>query len=72
MHSFAEEFYGHQLSLILLAYLRPQYSLTSLELLMQWIQHDVDTAQRCLHEQPYLQYRSDTHFSHSSPLRSHV
>ena len=74
MHAFAEDFYGHRLSLIIVAQLRPQYSFTSIEDLIRWIEEDVRTALRALQQPPYAQYQHDPFFhSGDAPqLRSHV
>ena len=73
MHRFPSDFYGHRLSLVIVAFVRPQYTLTSVEELIAWIRQDVQTAEAALHSPAYASYQQDAHFQpSSSPLRSHV
>ena len=72
LHSFDSDFYSHRLSLIILAFLRPQYTFSSLEQLIAFIKQDVDTARQTLQQQPYAQYQHDPFFHSERSIRSSV
>ncbi|KAF2735894.1 riboflavin kinase, partial [Polyplosphaeria fusca] len=59
MHTFAHDFYGATLSLVILGFIRPEYDYVSKEALVEDIREDIRVAQRSLERQGYVGYKED-------------
>ncbi|KAL1610206.1 hypothetical protein SLS60_001871 [Paraconiothyrium brasiliense] len=59
LHSFAQDFYGATLSLIILGHIRPEYDYVSKEALVEDIREDIRVAQRSLARPAYQQWQQD-------------
>lgn len=59
LHSFAQDFYGATLSLIILGHIRPEYDYVSKEALVEDIREDIRVAQRSLARPAYQQWQTD-------------
>ncbi|KAJ4298906.1 riboflavin kinase [Kalmusia sp. IMI 367209] len=59
LHSFAQDFYGATLSLIILGHIRPEYDYVSKEALVEDIREDIRVAQRSLARPAYEAWRAD-------------
>jgi riboflavin kinase len=59
LHSFAQDFYGATLSLIILGHIRPEYDYVSREALVEDIREDIRVAQRSLARPAYEQCQQD-------------
>lgn len=59
MHKFHEDFYGKQLRIIVIGFIRPEYNYTSMESLIEDINEDMNVARRSLARPAYQKYRSD-------------
>lgn len=59
LHSFAADFYGATLSLVILGYIRPEYDYVSKEALVEDIREDIRVAQRSLAREAYRKGEAD-------------
>lgn len=59
LHSFAQDFYGATLSLIILGHIRPEYDYVSKEALVEDIREDIRVAQRSLARPAYEKWQHD-------------
>ncbi|KAI4950037.1 hypothetical protein J4E91_004693 [Alternaria rosae] len=59
LHSFKEDFYGAQLSLMILGFIRPEYDYVSKEALVEDIREDIRVAQRSLGREGYEVWKRD-------------
>ena len=59
LHSFAQDFYGATLSLIILGHIRPEYDYVSKEALVEDIREDIRVSQRSLARPAYEQWQYD-------------
>jgi FAD synthase len=72
LHSFESDFYSHRLSLIIVAFIRPQYSFSSIDQLIAFIRQDVQTAEQTLQQPHYARYQHDPFFHSERSIRSSV
>jgi riboflavin kinase len=54
LHEFSEDFYGAQMHLVLLAYLRPERKFVAIDALVAQIKHDIASTKRVLEELPFV------------------
>lgn len=59
LHTFAEDFYGATLSLIILGFIREEFDYVSKEALVEDIREDIRIAQRSLDREAYQSWRGD-------------
>lgn len=59
MHDFAKDFYGSQLNLSILGYIRPEFDYVSKESLIADIQTDIEVARRSLERPAYAKLKED-------------
>ncbi len=59
LHVFERDFYGEELRLVVVAYLRPELKPPSLDALIAAIRLDIDTASRLLDAEPYRRAQAD-------------
>jgi riboflavin kinase len=59
MHKFAGDFYGKQLKVIVIGFIRPEYNYTSMESLVEDINEDMQVCRRSLQREAYKQYFHD-------------
>jgi riboflavin kinase len=57
MHDFENDFYGADLKLVVLGYIRPEYDYVSKESLIEDIRTDIEVARRSLRREAYVGYR---------------
>ncbi|KAF3039665.1 riboflavin kinase [Didymella keratinophila] len=57
--SFDRDFYGAELSLVILGFIRPEYDYVSRDALVEDIREDIRVAQRSLDREGYLGWKSD-------------
>ncbi|KAF9114357.1 riboflavin kinase [Mortierella sp. AM989] len=62
MHNFHRDFYGDDLRVIVLGYIRPEFDYTTLEALIEDINIDIDVAHRSLERPDYAAYKEDALF----------
>ncbi|XP_065063925.1 riboflavin kinase-like [Rhopilema esculentum] len=69
IHEFPEDFYGSELKLIMLGYIRPETNFDSLESLMKAIHNDIDVSKNELEKPEFQTYLKDSFFksANSSP-----
>ncbi|GAV58850.1 Flavokinase domain-containing protein/HAD_2 domain-containing protein [Cephalotus follicularis] len=65
LHEFGEDFYGEELRLVIVGYIRPEANFPSLESLIAKIHEDREIAERALHLAIYLNYRDDPYLKSS-------
>jgi len=53
MHSFARDFYGAHLRLVVLGFIRPEYDYVDVESLVKDIRTDIEVTERSLGREPY-------------------
>ncbi|RXK42525.1 riboflavin kinase [Tremella mesenterica] len=63
MHAFAHDFYGHDMSVLILGYIRPELDYVSKEALIADIQTDVKVALNSLAREGYAVYAKDPFFA---------
>ncbi|KAK4399055.1 Bifunctional riboflavin kinase/FMN phosphatase [Sesamum angolense] len=68
LHDFNEDFYGEDLRLAIVGYIRPEANFPSLESLVAKIHEDREIAERALELPQYSKYRDDPYLN-SSPLQ---
>ena len=61
LSDFAADFYGAQLKLVVLGFVRPEYDYDSLEELVEDIRKDIDVTKNSLERPPYAAYRDDAY-----------
>lgn len=66
MHDFASDFYGHEMRVLLLGYIRPELDYTSREALIDDIETDKKVALASLARPGYVRYVKDPLFDLSS------
>jgi riboflavin kinase len=59
MHTFGHDFYGRQLNLIILGFIRPEYDYVSKESLIEDIKTDIEVAHRSLERPAYAKAKHD-------------
>jgi riboflavin kinase len=59
LHNFEADFYGAELSLVILGYVRPEYDYVSKEALVEDIREDIRVAQRSLEREGYAVWKAD-------------
>ena len=59
MHSFAKDFYGAQMNLLILGFIRPEYDYVSKESLIEDIKIDIDVAKKSLDREEWQKWRAD-------------
>ncbi|KAF9174087.1 riboflavin kinase [Mortierella sp. AD011] len=62
MHNFHRDFYGDELRVIVLGYIRPEFDYTTLEALIEDINIDIEVAHRSLERPDYAAYKEDPIF----------
>lgn len=60
LHEFNEDFYGEELRVVVVGYIRPEANFPSLESLIQRIHEDRHVAEEALDLPPYSQYQNDS------------
>ncbi|GAV76484.1 Flavokinase domain-containing protein/HAD_2 domain-containing protein [Cephalotus follicularis] len=65
LHEFGEDFYGEELRLVIVGYIRPEANFPYLESLIAKIHEDREIAERALHLAIYLNYRDDPYLKSS-------
>ncbi|KAL8203296.1 UNVERIFIED_CONTAM: hypothetical protein K2H54_047306 [Gekko kuhli] len=65
IHSFKEDFYGEDLSIIILGYIRPERNFDSLSALIAAIHGDIEEAKKKLDLPEHQKYKDDNFFSHA-------
>ncbi|KAJ8759176.1 hypothetical protein K2173_004183 [Erythroxylum novogranatense] len=66
LHEFEEDFYGEELRLVIVGYIRPEANFPSLEILISSIQEDGRIAERALALPPYSKFRDDPYLKGST------
>ncbi|EYU27900.1 hypothetical protein MIMGU_mgv1a0086242mg, partial [Erythranthe guttata] len=66
LHDFDEDFYGEDLRLVIVGYIRPEANFPSLESLVAKIHEDKKIAEEALELPLYLKYRDDSYLNTSS------
>lgn len=59
IHKFDEDFYGKELKVIVLGYIRPELNYTNVEALIKDINTDIDVAKNSLERNGYSLYKND-------------
>ena len=59
LHSFAADFYGAHMNLIILGFIRPEYDYVSVEALVEDIRFDIAVTEKCLRREAYRRFRED-------------
>ncbi|XP_052201680.1 bifunctional riboflavin kinase/FMN phosphatase [Diospyros lotus] len=73
LHDFDEDFYGEELRLVIVGYIRPEANFPSLEGLIEKIHEDRRITEKALDLPLYAKYREDPHLKASSHLdNSHL
>lgn len=62
MHKFEQDFYGSELRLAIVGYIRPYMSFSSLEELKQTMHNDVRIGSEALDDAEYRAYQNDSFF----------
>ncbi|KAL3377376.1 hypothetical protein AABB24_003666 [Solanum stoloniferum] len=65
LHDFNEDFYGEELHLVVVGYIRPEATFSSLEALIAKIHEDRKIAERALELPQYLKYKDDPYLKSS-------
>lgn len=65
LHDFPEDFYGENLCLVIIGYIRPEANFPSLESLIAKIHEDRDIAERSLELPQYNKYKDDPYLKNS-------
>ena len=61
LHSFAQDFYGARMNLLILGFIRPEYDYISKESLIEDIRIDIEVARRSLEREAYQDLKSDSY-----------
>ncbi|XP_027105161.2 bifunctional riboflavin kinase/FMN phosphatase [Coffea arabica] len=67
LHDFTEDFYGEELHLVIVGYIRPEANFPSLESLVAKIYEDREIAERALDLPQYSKYKDDPYLTSLSP-----
>ncbi|KAM0723716.1 hypothetical protein Q7P37_000706 [Cladosporium fusiforme] len=59
MHSFAQDFYGSHMNLVILGFIRPEYDYVSVESLVEDIRTDMQVARDSLAREAYVRFREE-------------
>jgi riboflavin kinase len=59
MAKFPEDFYGAQLTLVVLGFVRPEYDYDSLDALVEDINTDIEVTQRSLDRPAYAKFKDE-------------
>ncbi|KAL3345412.1 hypothetical protein AABB24_024399 [Solanum stoloniferum] len=70
LHDFNEDFYGEELHLVVVGYIRPEANFLSLEALIAKIHEDRKIAERALELPQYLKYKDDPYLKISLHLEN--
>jgi len=62
LHNFQSDFYGYEMRVLVLGYIRPELDYISREALIEDIEIDKQVALNCLQRQEYQKYTTDPHF----------
>ncbi|KAF9438889.1 riboflavin kinase [Entomortierella beljakovae] len=62
MHNFHRDFYGDELRVVVLGYIRPEFDYTTLDALIQDINIDIEVAHRSLERPDYAAFKEDPIF----------
>ncbi|KAF9140029.1 riboflavin kinase [Linnemannia schmuckeri] len=62
MHNFHRDFYGDELRVVVLGYIRPELDYTTLEALIEDINIDIEVAHRSLERPDYAAFKEDPLF----------
>lgn len=62
LHNFQSDFYGYEMRVLVLGYIRPELDYISREALVEDIEIDKQVALNCLKRQEYRNYTTDPHF----------
>ncbi|CAK8698437.1 unnamed protein product [Clavelina lepadiformis] len=63
IHHFPSDFYGQQLSVVMLGYIRGEENFSSLDALIEAINNDISIAKLELEKESMLRYKSDRYFT---------
>lgn len=63
LHEYENDFYGQELRVIILGYLRPEKNFTSLNELIEAIKNDISQAKHQLEQAQYAQYKNHVFFT---------
>jgi hypothetical protein len=66
LHEFAADFYGEELALIIVGFMRPMEKYTGLDELIQAISRDVRVGDTSLDKSPYAEFKDDEFFKHDA------
>lgn len=67
LHEFPSDFYGAQLSLIIVGFMRPMEKYSGLDELIRAISRDVRVGDTQLEKEPYAQFKNDPFFQQNTP-----
>ncbi|PKU72911.1 bifunctional riboflavin kinase/FMN phosphatase-like [Dendrobium catenatum] len=70
LHEFDDDFYGEELRLVVVGYIRPEANFPSLESLIQRIHHDGRIAEKALELPMYAGYKDDPYLKNSLQLNN--
>jgi riboflavin kinase len=59
LHEFPKDFYGHNLNIIILGFIRPEYDYVSLDSLIEDIKTDIQVTRNSLERAPYAKFKED-------------
>ncbi|KAL8950407.1 MAG: hypothetical protein Q9222_003545, partial [Ikaeria aurantiellina] len=59
MHTFAQDFYGARMNLLILGFIRPEYDYVDRESLIEDIRTDIEVAGRSLEREAYAALKND-------------
>lgn len=59
MHTFAHDFYGARMNLLICGFIRPEYDYVSKESLIEDINVDIEVARRSLEREAYLKLKGE-------------
>ncbi|ORX79887.1 riboflavin kinase [Anaeromyces robustus] len=62
INTFPEDFYGEELRVIVLSYIRPELNYTTLDALIKDIMFDIEVSKHSLEREDYLKYSKDDFF----------
>ncbi|KAK4047188.1 riboflavin kinase [Microbotryomycetes sp. JL221] len=69
LHEYPSDFYGKELRVVMLGFIRPEYNYASLDALIDDINTDKQVAERSVNRQGYKQFERDEFFTRSSRLQ---
>ncbi|KZT58750.1 riboflavin kinase [Calocera cornea HHB12733] len=65
IHKFEKDFYGHEISVVVLGYIRPELDYTSREALIEDIAMDIRVTLNSLARPAYTKFKDDTSWAHA-------